>query len=143
MEQNQSVGTTQQSVQPIRSQIKIPDPDDIDFETAFQNFLNAFQRIPIEERQSKVRKVMKSSASVQSEVLGDFVNTYTAEMLPPGLSNGEQNFMTAFMDLSANELSNNGECCNNSLSCPHMYQLEKMDDIYAELFSDSLAEQVQ
>jgi len=141
MEQNQNTGTPQQSHQPIKSQIKIPDPDDIDFETAFQKFLNAYQRIPVEERQSKVRKVMKSSASVQAEVLGDFVNTYTAEILPPGMSTAEQNFMNAFMDLSTTELTNNGECCDNSLSCPHMYQLEKMDDIYAELFSDPLIEQ--
>jgi len=64
---------------PIRSSHKIPDPSDMDFEEAFQRFLNSWRHVPVEERTNKMRKVMKTNTEEESQSLSEFVNFYTSE----------------------------------------------------------------
>jgi hypothetical protein len=59
----------------------LPDPDDMDFDVAFKNFLKAYKKISVEDRPSKLRKTMKSTASDDMDTLNDFINVYSSE--PP------------------------------------------------------------
>jgi len=55
-------------------------PQPLDFETAFTNFIRAYQNIPCEDRPSKVRKVMSSPES--STLLADFLLCGTEDYSP-------------------------------------------------------------
>lgn len=138
--------------QPIKQQTN----DELDFETAFKRFLQAYQKLPSEERPSKIRKVVKQvqTNTSESQSLHDFVNTYAADFMP------ERNFMNALMEMpsglgldnSINGInissilnggasqglssSINGEQNTNCLLFAKG-QLEQ-DDVYAQLFADSL-----
>jgi len=64
----------ERDVQPIKRPVSIPDPDDMDFEAAFNNFLNTFKKVPSEERATKIRRVMKTE--VAHAALQDFIGVY-------------------------------------------------------------------
>eukprot|EP00027_Filamoeba_sp_ATCC50430_P007021 CAMPEP_0168558916 /NCGR_PEP_ID=MMETSP0413-20121227/10235_1 /TAXON_ID=136452 /ORGANISM="Filamoeba nolandi, Strain NC-AS-23-1" /LENGTH=331 /DNA_ID=CAMNT_0008590089 /DNA_START=51 /DNA_END=1046 /DNA_ORIENTATION=+ len=55
----------------------VPSPSDMDFETAFQNFLAAFQKVPSSERSSKLRKVMQTVEA--SQPMNEFLDVANAE----------------------------------------------------------------
>jgi len=82
-----------------------------DFEASFKKFLNAYQKLPSDERPYKVRKVVKQTQSNPSEAqsLSDFVNLYSVDMLPNGLSSAEQNFMKALLEIPSSLTGSNND----------------------------------
>jgi len=55
------------------SHTRIPDPDDDDFQVAFTQFLASYNSIPLEERPTKIQKVLASTTSENNEHLSEFV----------------------------------------------------------------------
>jgi len=103
----------------VKPSVIIPDPDDMDFETAFANFLRAYNKIPQEDRVTKVRRVIKSNED-SIENISDFVAIY-----------------------SNNHPVNDGQSCNDKTckchECPHRKELSRFDDFYHDFLSDPLS----
>jgi hypothetical protein len=105
----------------------IPDPEDMEFSSAFKKFLKAYKQIPASERASKVRKAMKKSATEDMELLGDFMNTYSSEVLQSVESNFIPSLMLPMCDC---------DCADGN--CSHKKDLEKMELFYNDvLFASS------
>jgi len=56
--------------------LKVPDPQEEDFETAFAGFLRAYQKLPSNEKGSKVQKVFSSMTPSQTTSLAEFCDHY-------------------------------------------------------------------
>jgi len=114
----QQLVANSKDVQPIRQQVIIPDPDDMDFDTAFANFLKAYTKIPQEERVTKIRKVMKNHDNA-TDNLAEFVGIYS------------------------NTHPSDGQSCTDKTckcqECPHKKELSRLDDFYNDFLSDPLS----
>jgi len=91
--------------------------DDGDFISAFQTFLNAYNKIPIEERPNKLRKAVLSNQTA-SDSLADFVSVCVT---PEHHLLGDST-----MKSITSRLGCDGEC-------EHKKQLETFGDLYTEL----------
>jgi len=56
--------------------MKVPDPQEADFETAFAGFLRAYQKLPVLQKGSKVQKVFSSMTPSQTQSLAEFCDLY-------------------------------------------------------------------
>lgn len=89
---------------------QMPDVEDSSFEVAFQQFLNAYAKVPFTERASKLRKVMSDATS--SSAVTDLIATCCSQ---------ENALPVKFPEAPCN-----GEC-------QHKKQLEALDSLYTEL----------
>jgi len=58
--------------------IPIPDPNDMDFETAFSNFVVAYTKIPETQRAAKLRRVLDRLPNENLDNLSEFIGVYSA-----------------------------------------------------------------
>jgi len=129
---------------PIQHSVSIPDPNDMDFDAAFKRFLDAYKKIPAEDRPFKIRKTMKTASELDSQSLGEFVNIYNNEVLL-----GSEQLMGPLMDLPplpSNGNISNGNSHSGSCSCsecPHKRQLERLDKFYSEFLLDPLSPEAE
>jgi len=100
--------------QPIKRSVSIPDPDDMDFEAAFHRFLEAYQRVPTEERAKKIRRL--NSSCDQNEALAEFVTLYSDT--------------TAFVSKDCSASNKTCTC----LDCPHKKELARFDSLYHDFW---------
>lgn len=74
------------------------------FETAFHLFMEAFQSLPVEERSSKLRKVMKNSG--RRETFDEMISCYIREKEDSSSSNlSSPSFLSSFDSISPNTFS--------------------------------------
>jgi len=112
-----------------------------DFESAFKKFINAYQKVPSEERPSKIRKVIKQTQinPAEAQSLSDFVSIYSVDMLPNGLSSAEQNFMKALMEIPPSLLTHSTGSQNGNVSDGFSVDSEPADDTaFAQFLADPL-----
>jgi len=121
--------------QPIKQQITIPDPEDMDFETAFALFLKAYKKVPQQERAKKIRKVLKTAGETSIDNLTEFVGMYS---LPHsnGITPAEEYFLNNLQMLDLPNCSDQSCKCQE---CPHKKQLSRLDDFYNDFLSDPLS----
>jgi len=97
-----------------------PVKSDLDFEAAFSNFLNAYKRLPTEERPSKIRRVLKDVDD--KEEFSEFVG------------------LCAQQDLGRDfpsKLCSDKMC--NADDCPHKKQLDRLDVLYTDFLLEPLS----
>jgi len=101
----------------------LPDPEDMDFDNAFNNFLRAYKKISVEERPSKMKRIVKQH-SEDMDTLNDFVNLYSSEIL----------MQTPDSANMLNSLLMPSTTCSSSCTgdCPHKKELERLDNFYHE-----------
>jgi len=112
-----SSSSSSKDAQPIKQRVDIPDPDDIDFETAFTTFLKAYTKIPQEERSTKIRKVLKKTSNTNNlENLSEFIGIYSGSQ-----TNNSDSVKTC-------------QCQD----CPHK-EFSRLDTFYHDFLSDPLS----
>jgi len=95
---------------------RIPDPEDNDFEASFNKFLAAYNKLPVEQRSQKIRKVVLNISSNNIERLSEIIDVCSSTN--PSLS----------------PIIHNTECT----SCPHKQQLQEWDQLlYSEFFTNT------
>lgn len=88
-----------------------------DFEETFRRFLSSYNKLPVEERPSKIRRILKEEASNSA--------SFAEVVLNSGI-NAPSTSPTA-----------DGECrCSN---CPHKRELEKMETFYHDFLVDPVS----
>jgi hypothetical protein len=106
-----------------------------EFAVAFQNFMNAYKNLPIEERARKIRKVM-GAENVQED-LHEFIGSMVAAQrsLEAGTKNNGTEDPNVLMELLvSNDDQGNG---SGGDVCAHKKALEKLED---ELYNNFLEE---
>ena len=98
--------------------------EEMDFETAFWNLLNAYKRLPPEERPSKVQRVMRSVC--ENENLSDLIDLFSFQSCGRGI-NTEENILSNPCLTAFPSCTDKG--CDGD-DCPHKKQLERLDDLY-------------
>jgi hypothetical protein len=93
-----------------------------DFETAFQKLLNAYNKIPSEERPQKLRRVISNTP--ETDTITDFISVCCSP--ESGLPVSKLPFKTGTCVLDST-----GTCI--SPDCVHKKELEAWDSLYSEL----------
>jgi len=110
-----------------------------EFDLAFHQFLSAYKKIPVEERPSKVRKVI-SSANVPHE-LSEFVSLCSQAAAQSIVNDNEEEESTIRIkrgiDVDPNFLNNFVLLEPNDDACVHKKALDKLED---DLYKDFLSE---
>jgi len=96
-------------------------PSEPDLETAFRDFVEAFDRVKSEERPLKMRKLSSSIDKNQAKSLEEFVRLYNSETKMPPLE-----------DISS---------CNYcpGADCPHKTELEMLNNLYTDFLKDPVS----
>eukprot|EP00005_Dracoamoeba_jomungandri_P001914 CAMPEP_0174262128 /NCGR_PEP_ID=MMETSP0439-20130205/12786_1 /TAXON_ID=0 /ORGANISM="Stereomyxa ramosa, Strain Chinc5" /LENGTH=368 /DNA_ID=CAMNT_0015346777 /DNA_START=106 /DNA_END=1212 /DNA_ORIENTATION=+ len=96
-----------------------------EFVIAVQQFLTAYSELPIEEKPRKIRRVLRSFSSAQTEQFSILLQNFT-------------NPISGDSSSKKNSLGEHDEGCD-CLNCPHKLELSRIDEFYKEfLASDSL-----
>jgi hypothetical protein len=106
--------------QPFKQSIRIPDPNDVDFEIAFKNFLTAYNKVTPEERPTKLRRLLMGVDKPQLDSLEEIVRCY----------NGQAK--SAPVELVSNLDTPPNQCAH----CPHKQELDMLNTLYDNFLKD-------
>jgi len=95
-----------------------------DFEVAFATFIAAYNSLASEERPEKIRRIIRTSSTRDTERLSELIDLFTAEGLQQGVGS----------EISIGAGGTSCQCTH----CPHRLELLKIDDFYKEFLSSPL-----
>jgi len=101
----------------------IPDPSVDDFEVAFKQFLTSYNKLPLEQRPSKLRKVASGISPEDNIHLIEFISI--ASTNDTHQASDSSFFSQTQMDV----------CSPCSENCYHKEELDEVNSLYAELLS--------
>jgi hypothetical protein len=109
-----------QSVE-FKTDSPVPDPEQDDFENAFRKLLESYNKLPMQERPQKLRRLAATVAPSDNELFLEFTSTAS-----PALNSGHD---LKHLESPMETVSSCGS------SCPHKLELDKLNDLYTQIFS--------
>jgi len=107
------------SQQPVN---KEPSPDSVnDFESSFATFIASYNALSQEEKPEKIRKIIRTSSTRDTERLSEMIDLFTSEGLQQDIGS----------EVRPPSFSTHSCSC---ASCPHKQELVRIDDFYKDFF---------
>jgi len=101
---------------------KEPSTDTVnDFESAFATFISSYNSLSHEEKPEKIRKIIRTSSTRDTERLSEMIDLFTSEGLQQDI--GSEVRPPPFSTYSC-----------SCASCPHKQELVRIDDFYKDFF---------
>jgi len=105
---------------------KEPSPDSVhDFESSFAAFIASYNALSQEEKPEKIRKIIRTSSTRDTERLSEMIDLFTSEGLQQDIGS----------EVRPPSFSTHSCSC---ASCPHKQELVRIDDFYKDFLSSPL-----
>jgi len=116
-----------EAVPPQQPAPKEPSTDTInDFESAFATFISSYNALSNEEKPEKIRKIIRTSSTRDTERLSEMIDLFTSEGLQQDIGS----------EVRPHSFSTYSCSC---ASCPHKQELVRIDDFYKDFLSSPLS----
>jgi len=97
-----------------------------EFDNAFATFITAYNSLSQEEKPEKIRKIIRTSSTRDTERLSEMIDLFTSEGLQQDIGS----------EVRAPFSSSHRSC--TCQSCPHKQELVRIDDFYKDFLSSPL-----